>query len=312
MTDLDMDEATAERLSLQAEDGHRILVEVWAPEQPRCVIHLLHGLGEHAARYERFAAACNNNGIAVIAHNHRGHGENCPSGDLGHYADERGWEKIIDDVDTVQQSVRQQFAGVPITLLGHSMGSYIAQSYVIRRQPDIANMILSASTFAPRIQLQVGHWLAAFECWRLGGREKSALLNKLGFGDFNKRFAPNRSPFDWLSRDEREVDKYVADPLCGQDSSCQLWHDLTGGLLEIGAKRALQKIRADLPILITGGTHDPVGGQAGLTKLNNAYLKSGHSAVTLKLYEEGRHEMFNETNRDEFTRDLIEWISSLP
>jgi len=178
----------------------------------------------------------------------------------------------------------------------------------MRGHGSVSALALSATSFNARGQLRIGHWIAWFEKVRGGKRNKSALLSKLGFGEFNKRFAPNRTEFDWLSRDENEVDKYVADPLSGADSSSQLWFDLTGGLLELSSLAALRKIRTDLPVLITGGSDDPVGGQKGLTRLARKFEESGHSNTTLKIYEGGRHEMLNETNRDEFSHDLTQWM----
>ena len=299
-----------ERLVLPADDGHRIVVDIWHPERrPTAVVQILHGLGEHIARYERFAAACTARGFAVVAHNHRGHGENCTADDLGHYADENGWAKLIGDALQVQNNSLRQFPETPLVLLGHSMGSYVGQSLVMRHpQQEIQSLVLSATTMPSRLQLRAGQLLARFERFRLGRRHRSAMLNKLGFGDFNKPFAPNRSEFDWLSRDVSEVDKYVADPLCGFPASCQLWIDLTGGLLEISSRAALASVPTNLPVLITGGERDPVGGNKGLGALAEAYRKSGHKRVTLKMYADGRHEMFNETNRDEFTNDVLGWM----
>jgi len=305
----DNENTEARRLSLRAADGHRILVDIWRPAAPRVLIHLFHGLGEHKARYERFAQFCNESGIVVAAHSHRGHGESYSDEELGHYADTDGWQWVLDDARTVQRHLAEQMPDLPLVILGHSMGSYIAQSFVMRDYGQPSALILSASTYAPRGQLIIGHWLAGLV--RLAGRrKKSPLLNKMGFGDFNKRFAPNRTEFDWLSRDDAEVDKYVNDRLCGAPSTSQLWYDLTGGLIEISTAKSLRKVPADLPILITGGSDDPVGGRVGMQRLADAYRKCGHSRVSLEVYEQGRHEMFNETNRDRFFADIVGWIDN--
>jgi alpha-beta hydrolase superfamily lysophospholipase len=145
---------------------------------------------------------------------------------------------------------------------------------------------------------------------RFGARYRSERLRTMGFGAFNERFSPTRTDCDWLSRDAREVDKYIADPYCGATSSAGLWHDLLGGLLDIGSVTALRKVPADLPILITGGELDPVGGAAGMGRLAAAYERSGHTAVMLNVYAGGRHEMLNEVNRDAVTADVLAWLES--
>jgi len=303
--------SNAHRTNLSAEDGQQILVDSWRPlasEQVLAIVQIFHGLGEHPARYERFANVCAAQGYAVVAHAHRGHGESCARQDLGHFADVDGWSRVLSDAFVVQQNILQRFPNVPLVLLGHSMGSYIAQAFLLRHPDAVDALILSGSTCASRLQLWLGHWLAALAVWRSGPAAKSALLNSLSFGDFNKKFAPNRTDFDWLSRDEYEVDKYVADPLCGVPSSNKLWHDLTGGLLEITSKKSIARIPAKLPVLITGGAVDPVGGAKGLARLADVYLRTGHRRVALKVYDDARHEMLNEINRDHFSEDLLRWI----
>jgi alpha-beta hydrolase superfamily lysophospholipase len=188
------------------------------------------------------------------------------------------------------------------------MGSYIAQSFVMRGLGRPDGLILSGSTLAPLLQLRMGHWLAAWEQFRRDPAANSKRLNDLGIGALNRRFEPARTPSDWLSRDEAEVDKYVNDPHCGADSSIGLWHQLTAGLLEISSARAMKKVDSDLPILITGGASDPVGGRKGMTRLAQGYRNTGHRNVTLKIYDGGRHEMLNEINRDEFMHDLRTWL----
>jgi len=150
--------------------------------------------------------------------------------------------------------------------------------------------------------------LARIESWRIGIRGKSALLDKLGFGNFNRSFTPARTEFDWLSRDEAEVDAYIADPYCGGPYTCGLWRDLLGGLATIASDQALRQIRPELPILVTGGADDPVGGERGLSELAMHYTRSGHNRLTVKIYPLGRHEMFNEINREDFTVDVLNWI----
>jgi alpha-beta hydrolase superfamily lysophospholipase len=296
-----------------ADDGRQVLLDHWSQTggmQPTALVQVLHGLGEHPARYARFAAACNARGYAVFAHNHRGHGENCPANELGHFGDVDGWDLVLSDVQLVRQEIGRRYPDLPLVLLGHSMGSYVAQAFLMHEPGGADALILSGSSLPSRRQLVPGYLIARIIAWHQGRNAKSALLNRMGFGEFNKRFAPGRTDFDWLSCDPAEVDRYVADPLCGADSSNQLWADLTGALLRVRKQGSLRKIPARLPVLITGGVNDPVGGKKGMSLLADAYRRTGHSDVTLKTYADGRHEMFNEINRDEFTTDVLNWIAA--
>ena len=299
-----------ERRTLAAGDALGIEVATWRTDgAPRAVVQILHGLAEHIDRYDRFAAACNGRGFAVVGHNHRGHGGR-DDGVPGHFGDSGGWSRIVDDVARVDASIGSEFPDVPRILFGHSMGSYIAQSYVMRYAPALAALVLSGSTMPRRGEVRVARWLARLIMAFRGPRGSGRLFDRMSFGQFNERFAPNRTEFDWLSRDEAEVDKYVADPLCGAPATVGLWYELFGGLLEISDPRNVARVRTALPILITGGEVDPVGGAAALEKLAAAYRETGHERVTLTLYEQGRHEMLNEINRDRVTADWLAWMES--
>ncbi len=296
-----------QRHVLSAQDGHDIHVQTWAPSgNAIAVIQLLHGLGEHVDRYARFATAATAHGIAVCTHDHRGHGQHTTH--LGHFADKGGWQTLVDDARIVNEYISACFAGQPLVLLGHSMGSYVAQNYAMHYGRELDGLILSASTWSSRPALYAAYMIAKIEYWRRGAHVSSPLLDRLGFGSFNKAFEPARTGLDWLSRDATEVDKYVADPLCGGPYSCGLWLDLIGGLLAITSDNAISQIRADLPILISGGASDPVGGDKGMTRLTMHYAQTGHQRITVKIYAAGRHEMLNETNRDEVTDDWLNWI----
>ena len=293
---------------LAVADGHNIHAQLWLPEaQTSCVIQVFHGLGEHSDRYARFAAIAVERGFAVCIHDHRGHGKN--SEEPGHFADAGGWQKVVSDAEVVNEYVRQEFAGIPIVLLGHSMGSFIAQTFAMHYGPRLSGLILSASSWPSRLQLAPARVLARIEALRLGIRGKSALLYKLGFGNFNKPFEPARTEQDWLSRDDTEVDSYVSDPLCGGPYSCGLWLDLLGGLFELASDNAISRIPLDLPILISGGEQDPVGGDKGMTNLAMHYAQTSHQRLKVKIYAEGRHEMLNGINRDDVTADWLDWVA---
>ncbi|MBT8097529.1 MAG: lysophospholipase [Woeseia sp.] len=300
-----------ESISLAGKEGHAINVSLWQPTgtNVQATVQILHGLAEHADRYQRFAEFLTSQGFAVIAHNHRGHGATLEPRSLGHFADKDGWQKVLDDVRQVQRHIDKKFPSLPRLLIGHSMGSYIAQAFIMQHPDACDALVLSGSTAAPRLQLYLGRFAARIEIWRHGKQHRSTALNAQAFGAYNKRFAPARTDFDWLSRDPVEVDRYVNDRACGFVPSAGLWHDLLGGLIAIGKKKSLRKIPEDLPILITGGSDDPVGGRAGMQRLYKSYQRSGHDHVTLKIYEGGRHEMLNEINYDEVMHDIVRWAA---
>ena len=294
---------------LAADDGHKIHTQLWQPHGvPIAIVQVVHGLGEHADRYARFAAAAVERGYAVCAHDHRGHGRHAEH--PGYFAVSKGWDRVVNDVDVVNEFVRQTLPGIPVVLLGHSMGSYIAQNFAMYHSARLAGMILSASTWPSKLKLLPAFIIAHIEAWRVGTSANSRLLHKLGFSDFNKPFSPARTDLDWLTRDEDEVDKYIADPLCGGPYTCGLWRDLFGGLLRIYSDNSLRRISSELPILITGGELDAVGGDKGMGRLATRYAQTLHSRLKVRIYPEGRHEMLNEINRDEVTRDWLDWIDA--
>lgn len=301
--------AMMRKLNLSASDASTISVAQWWPPSPRAVVQILHGLGEHYGRYDRLAAALNQNGFAVVSHNHRGHGERAKAnGELGRFGD-GGWSQISADVQRVNEYCREHNPSLPVVLLGHSMGSFVAQS-VIGQQPALADMlVLSGSNLANPGELKIARLLARFEAWRQGAQAHSKLLDRLSFGAYHKRFKPTRTVYDWLSRDPVEVDAYIADPLCGTEPSNELWCDLLEGLVSISNKTFFSDIPPELPVLIFGGSEDPVGGRKGLTRLADAYREAGLKDLTVTIYPGGRHEMFNESNRDQVTDDLTNWLT---
>jgi alpha-beta hydrolase superfamily lysophospholipase len=289
-------------------DGTNVHVHGFAPDAPRAVLHILHGMGEHGARYARLAATMNDAGFAVYAHDHRGHGRSVANpADLGHLGDEDGFLAMVRDAHAVNRAIAAKHPGLPIVMLAHSMGSFVAQVMLFSYPDDFVGCALSGSSGAPPLLAKAGRVAARVERARLGKRGKSPLLTALTFGDFNKKFAPNRTDFDWLSRDQAEVDKYIADPLCGFASSTQSWIDLLDALDTIVHEPSSQaRIPKDMPVYLFAGDKDPVGDMgAGVRKLHDEYRRAGLVDLAITLYPNARHETLNETNRDQVTADLL-------
>lgn len=296
----------ADSFRLMADDGAEIHVYRWAPDgAPRAVFQIAHGLAEHAGRYARLAQALTAKGLAVYADDHRGHGRTAVAGDLGFFAQSEGWRKCVADLWSLNRRIAGDHPGLPIVLLGHSMGSFMAQDFVADHSEAIAALVLSGSNGPPPAVAGIGRMLARIERLRQGARGKSPLLQAMMFGEFNKRFKPARTEFDWLSRDQAEVDAYIADPLCGFEFTNQLAIDLLDSLGGLLKPERLARIRKDLPIYIFSGSDDPVG--ANLPALADAYRNSGLARVEMRLYPGARHETLNEINRDEVVDDLVRW-----
>lgn len=294
---------------LTANDRSRLYVNQWMPDgPPRALVMLSHGMAEHSGRYARLAQALCDAGYGLYAPDQRGHGRTADEGTLGLYAEHDGWNKVVGDLASLNQHIGQQQPGLPIILLGHSMGSYIAQAYLLHHSASLDGAILSGSNFQPVALYRAARLIARVERLRQGLRGRSALIDFLSFGSFNKAFKPNRTAFDWLSRDPVEVDKYINDPLCGFRCTNQLWIDLLGGLQQISKASNLAQIDPGLPILVMGGECDPVSEGKRLNSLADALREAGCQHLQLNIYPQARHEVFNETNRDEVTADVLSWL----
>jgi alpha-beta hydrolase superfamily lysophospholipase len=294
----------------RADDGQSLLARRWLPDAPpRAVVQIAHGLAEHSGRYARLAAALNAAGYAAYANDHRGHGRKTSPADLGHFADEGGWDKVVGDLWTFNRLIAAEQPGAPIIFLGHSLGSFLGRGFIAQHSDALAGASLSGSNGKPPMIATLGRAIARAERLRLGKRGKSELIFKMWFGDFNKPFHPARTPFDWLSRDEKEVDAYVADPFCGFPFTTQLAIDVLDALPGVTRPESLAPIRKDLALYVFSGERDPVG--ANIQGLIQDLKGAGFARLTTRIYPSARHETLNETNRDEVTRDLVAWLDGI-
>jgi alpha-beta hydrolase superfamily lysophospholipase len=294
-----------------ASDGRSISLHVWLPQvEPRALVQIAHGMGEHAARYARLAQRLCAAGYAVYANDHRGHGRTARSteelGDLG----PDGWNRCVRDLRELMDELGRRHPGRPRVLLGHSMGSFLAQQYLVLHAEMLTGAVLSGSSGGrPSFLLRVVGWLARFERRRLGPQGASPLLARLLFGRFNRDFEPARTEFDWLSRDPAEVDLYVADPLCGFVLRVQSLLDMFEGLRFSARGENLARIPKQLPVYVFSGDRDPVHRKLrGVRALLRSYRRAGLERVTHRFYSEGRHEMLNERNREQVEADLLAWL----
>ncbi len=297
--------------SFTSDDGTALSVHRWLPDgSPKAVVQIVHGMAEHAGRYGGLAEALCDAGFAAYAHDQRGHGRSVPDGEQpGHLADFDGWNRGVSDIHLLNRHLAQEHGEVPLLLLGHSMGSLMLQQLLAQHPDDASGFALSGTSGSPPLIATAGRLVARIERARLGKQGKSALLNALSFDDFNKQFRPNRTDFDWLSRDEAEVDAYVADPLCGFVVSTQCWVDLLDALPKLTTRKNLAAIPKQKPIYLLAGSRDPVGDMGkSVMQLVDAYRSAWLTDVEVKIYEDGRHEMLHETNRDEVTAGLLAWF----
>lgn len=296
-----------------ASDGMRLAAYLWEPNTPpRAVIHIAHGLAEHAGRYARTAKSLTAHGYVVYVNDMRGHGQTAQSqDDLGFLGEANGWNRVVLDVAEMLQAEAQTHADLPVILLGHSLGSYLAQQLIYEHPTLLAAAILSAPNGKPSLLAQAGRAIARIERLRLGKRGRSQLLNSLTFGKFNEAFAPVATPFDWLSRDAAEVKLYFNDARCGFLSTTQLWVDFLDGIATLAQPVHKRLIPATFPLYILAGSHDPVCANGkGAAALAAEYKAAGLTDVTYKLYPEARHELLNETNRQDVLDDLLQWLET--
>ncbi len=308
--ELGADEMNVQESFVTALDGSEIYLRKWLPERdPRGIIQIAHGMTEHAGVYTDFIAALLEAGYGVYAHDHKGHGKTVKrEEDYGHFKPNVGWNEAVSDVIFVSETIRKEQT-YPLFLLGHSMGSFLSRRAVQLKGELYDGFLISGTGGNPGLLGSIGHKVATIEMKLRGEKTKSPMLNFLSFGNFNSHFKPNRTKFDWLSSDNNQVDKYIADPLCGFICTTSFYRELFSGVLEVNKLEEFKKTPKNLPIHIFSGDRDPVGDMGkGVKEVYENYKKCGVKDVTLRLYENGRHEMFHEVNRDEVFQDLISWL----
>jgi alpha-beta hydrolase superfamily lysophospholipase len=293
-----------------AGDGTQLALHRWpvAPASARAVVLIVHGASEHAARYERFARFLNEHGYAVYAMDLRGHGSTRPRSGALLDAGPDAWNHFVEDQKWLRDLIAREYPGKKVVFFGHSMGSGIAQDYMTRYGRSVDAYILSGTFYGPPVPDEV--LKAADDAARTAPLEVSAMFVGV-FAGFNKPFS-DKPGFEWLSRDPAEVAKYVNDPLCGKPFGNELTRDFFRGLSAMRAPEVEARIPKDIPIHIVSGDQDPVGENTkGVMALIDRYHALGLTKVSYKFYPQARHELLNETNRDEVQKDLLDWLDGL-
>jgi alpha-beta hydrolase superfamily lysophospholipase len=278
--------------TLKGRDGTPVVLHRWTPDGPvRGVVVLAHGMGEHAPRYDHLATTLNDAGFLVQGPDHRGHGATAGAVEkLGIVPG--GWEAVVDDIDMIIDGTHDEFPDQPVVLLGHSMGSFVAQQYLAAHSDKLTALALSGTA-------SVDPLLEALD-----------LSGPVDLSAFNAPFAPARTDFDWLSRDEAQVDAYIADDYCGFGLPGDDAKKMFAASAALADPANLAGVRTSLPVYITVGDMDPVNGQLALLNLLTGRLDAaGLTDVTVTVWPQARHEVFNETNRAEVEADLLAWLN---
>lgn len=285
---------------------------IWHPEgEVRAVFQIVHGIGEHVLRYDRFASWMAEKGIAVVAEDHMGHGSSINEDGVKGYF-HGGWFAAVADSVKLMELAKAQFPCLPYILFGHSMGSFMVRT-ILAKYPELelAGCIICGTGWQPKALLSIAIPLCKTVCKTSGEKNPSKLLHKLMFGNYNKRVEHLRTPSDWLTRDTKIVDAYQTDPLCGFIPTAGLSRDMLMGISHIQQKDSLDNMNKSLPCFFVAGGDDPVGDYGkSVMQTVEAFRKSGMEQVSFKLYPLARHEILNELNWEEIYADILKWVEN--
>lgn len=296
-------------------DGKTLIhVNQWTPlgREIRGVVQIAHGVAEYGARYEPFADYLCENGYVVVANDHLGHGKSLIEGrPMVYLGDENGWENVVKDIESIRARTAKVFAGKPYFLFGHSMGSFLARTHLIRYPGRLTGCVICGTGHMNALIVAAGKMVADAEIRRLGRASYSERVDQLAFGAYNKRFAPNRTAFDWLSVNEKNVDAYIADPLCGGRSTLGLFRDMMDGIGIITDRANMAKMDKNMPVFFIAGDKDPVGDMGkGVETAYRCFKKAGMQDVSIKLYHGLRHEILNEKTGQYVFLDVLNWLDA--
>lgn len=296
---------------LSADGSHSIHAVAWYGKgEPRAVVQIVHGLSEYVERYAPFAAFLNDHGFVVVGHDHLGHGKTAADrSEYGSFPEKDGWHTVNRDVRALREWAGREWPGLPHFLLGHSMGSFQARTYLIDYPGTVSGCLLSGTGQESEGMVILGKVVSGALCRLRGPRYVSKLVTAFSLGAYNNQFKPTRTSADWLSRDTAVVDEYVGDPQCEFVPTVGMFHAMMEGLQYIGDSRNLAKMDKATPVVLFSGDADPVGGRGkGVEKVYRLFCQAGCADVSMKLYPGARHEILNEINRQEVYGDMLLWL----
>lgn len=302
--------AKKEEFFYESRDGvSKIHAVKWIPEgTPTCIFQIVHGMAEYAARYEEFASYLSDKGFLVVAEDHLGHGQSSAKEDLGFFCKNDAKTVVVRDVHRLKKMVQEEYPGIPYVILGHSMGSFILRNYLCRYGSGIQGAIIMGTGSQPAPMVVFGKAMTTCLSTLRGPKYISKFVDHLAFAANNKRIEKPRTTFDWLSRNEDNVNAYINDELCGFTFTVNGFHTLFSLVEGAQKKKDLAKIPKDLPLLLLSGAEDPVGNYGkGVAQVYNVFSDLGLQDVKLKIYPGDRHEILNETDRRTIYDDIYKW-----
>ena len=296
-------------------DGKTLIhVNQWTPSGQDIVgvVQIAHGVAEYGARYAPFAQFLCGHGFVVVANDHLGHGQSLIEGaPMVYFGEEDGWQHVVDDIEELRRRTAKTFLDKPYILFGHSMGSFLSRTHLIRYPGVLDGCVLCGTGHMSPAMIAGGKLIADREIRRLGKAAFSVRADDLAFGTYNRAFAPARTKFDWVSASEANVDAYIADPLCGGDTTLGLFRDMLDGLSCITRQSNINRMDKNLPVFFIAGDQDPVGGMGkGVQKACGCLKKAGLRDVSIKLYHGLRHEILNEASRQYVYKDVLDWLEA--
>ena len=279
--------------------------------KPRAVVQIAHGIAEHIDRYRPFMEFLADNGFVVAGNDHLGHGKSIrvPE-EQGFFAEKDGWWRVVDDMDKLHDIMSNEYPELPYVLFGHSMGSFLTRTYLIKHPDKYDGVILSGTGHQSPALVLGGNAAASVMAKLNGAMDDGAKLDSLAFGTYLNKIENPRTKFDWLSRDTEQVDKYIADPLCGFVGKIGLYRDMMQGIKFITDKKNIAQMNKEKPVYFMSGDGDPVGDYGkGVERAYKAFCDAGLHDVFMRLYPGGRHEMLNETNKEQVYQDILSWLN---